>query len=421
MLYDTWLAVARERGAETALWEVESGRRWSFAELCRVAEAEAIPGTGMVHPQGHSARFVVEVLRGWRSGRVVCPLEPGQQPPAVPGPPGSCRHLKMTSATTGSPKVIAFTECQLAADAANIVATMGLRPDWPNLGAISMAHSYGFSNLVLPLLLHGIPLIIAASPLPEMLKVAAAGHPHLTLAGVPALWRAWLAAGVIPGTVRLAISAGAPLGIGLEGSIHERTGLKVHNFYGCSECGGIAYDATPMPREREEHVGQAMRNVRLETGPEGCLSVISRAAGECYWPDLSPALGDGRFVSADLAEIIGGEVHLRGRLGEQINVAGRKVSPEVVEAAIRSHPEVRECVVFGVPSGSEDRVDQIVACVAGVAGSGVADLRRHLLDILPAWQVPRDFWIVESLAANGRGKLSRPEWRRNYLSRNGGV
>ena len=60
------------------------------------------------------------------------------------------------------------------ADAENIVATMGLRPDWPNLGVISLAHSYGFSNLVLPLLLHGIPLILAGAPLPEIVLRASA-------------------------------------------------------------------------------------------------------------------------------------------------------------------------------------------------------------------------------------------------------
>ena len=49
--------------------------------------------------------------------------------------------------------MVAFTAAQLMADAENIVTTMGLRPDWPNLGVLSLAHSYGFSNLVLPLLL----------------------------------------------------------------------------------------------------------------------------------------------------------------------------------------------------------------------------------------------------------------------------
>ena len=83
----------------------------------------------------------------------------------------------------------------MPADAENIVATMGLRADWPNLGVISLAHSYGFSNLVLPLLLHGIPLILAPAPLPEIIRRAAESRKSITLAAVPAMWRAWHEAG----------------------------------------------------------------------------------------------------------------------------------------------------------------------------------------------------------------------------------
>src|SRR5437667_4084262 len=98
------------------------------------------------------------------------------------------------------------------ADAENIVATMGLRRDWPNFGVISLAHSYGFSNLVTPLLLHGIPLVLSHSALPESLRqIAGLGGEGITLAGVPALWRIWHEARVIGPQIRLAISAGAPL------------------------------------------------------------------------------------------------------------------------------------------------------------------------------------------------------------------
>ena len=120
---------------------------------------------------------------------------------------------------------------------------MGLRPDWPNLGVISLAHSYGFSNLVLPLLLHGIPLILAPAPLPEIIRRAAGRKCAVTLAAVPALWRAWHEAAGIPAQVRLAISAGAPLPLNLEQSVFAAGGIKIHNFYGASECGGIAYDS----------------------------------------------------------------------------------------------------------------------------------------------------------------------------------
>jgi len=68
----------------------------------------------------------------------------------------------------------------------------------PILAVISLAHSYGFSNLITPLLLHGIPLILAPAPLPEIVRQAAALAPHITLPAVPAMWRAWSDVEAIP-------------------------------------------------------------------------------------------------------------------------------------------------------------------------------------------------------------------------------
>jgi len=77
------------------------------------------------------------------------------------------RSPQTTSATSGVSQTVAFTPSQLMADAANIVETMKLRHDRPNLGSFP-GPFLGYSNLVLPLLLHGIPLVLAPSPLPEI-------------------------------------------------------------------------------------------------------------------------------------------------------------------------------------------------------------------------------------------------------------
>ena len=415
MLYERWRKVACECGEVTALRDLALGRQWTFAELAR--EAENAPGhvDPIVHPQGHNAEFVLAVLRAWRSQAILCPLEPGQPPPAVPLPPAPCVHLKTTSATTGAARVVAFSADQLAADAANIVATMGLRPDWPNLGAISLAHSYGFSNLVLPLLLHGIPLILAPSPLPEAVRRAAEGEPALTLPAVPALWRAWHAAGAIPRNVRLAISAGAPLPASLEQAVFQGIGIKIHNFYGSSECGGIAYDAGSEPRTDDACVGTPMQNVEVTINEQGCLEARSRAVGETYWPEAAPALADGCFQTSDLVEWEHGLIHLCGRVSDQINVAGRKISPAHIEAALLLHQSVAECLVFGVASDDADRSEHIVACVVARQPVTSEDLKQSLLARLPAWQVPREWWFVVSLNLNQRGKVSRADWRQRFL------
>jgi acyl-CoA synthetase (AMP-forming)/AMP-acid ligase II len=158
-----------------------------------------------------------------------------------------------------------------------------------------------------------------------------------------------------------------------------------------------------------------MRNVLVSVAEDGCLDVRSGAVGQTYWPEAAPPLSSGVFHTSDLAEISFGLVYLRGRVTDQINVAGRKVSPEGIEKVLATHPAVRECLVFGAPVENGDRSEIVVACFVPrepIAGDA---LRRFLLDKLPTWQVPREWWQVDSLSVNERGKLSRAEWRKRFV------
>lgn len=409
-LYERWQAVVAAQRDELALVDAATGRRWTFSQLAR--EADRAPGVGgpVVFPSGMGAEFLLAILSGWRDGRIVCPLEVGQTAPSGPWPGAPCVHLKTTSATTGRPRLIAFNAAQLATDAANLVATMGLRPDWPNVAVLSLAHSYGFSNLVTPLLLHGIPLHLAGSALPEALRRAATGLAAVTLPAVPALWRAWQEARAIPAQVRLAISAGAPLPLALEHEVFATTGLKLHNFYGASECGGIAYDGTERPRADATLAGTPVANVALAVAADGCLEIRGPNVATRYWPEADPVLADGCYHAADLAEMRAEGVFLLGRASEVINVAGRKVAPETIERALLEHPAVREALVLGLPAGG-GREETIAAVVVPSRPVTDAELRTHLLHRLPAWQVPRRWhWATEPLA-NQRGKTSRAIWR----------
>jgi acyl-CoA synthetase (AMP-forming)/AMP-acid ligase II len=310
---------------------------------------------------------------------------------------------------------VTFTGEQLAADCKNIVATMGLRPEWPNLAAISLAHSYGFSNLVLPLLLNGIPLWLLNSPLPQALRDASEKVGDFTLAGVPALWRAWQDAGVISPKIKLAISAGAPLPLGLEQQVLESAGVKIHNFMGSSECGGIAYDRSNELRADAAVVGSAMENVSLSVS-DGMLEVRGAAVGTGYWPETRAELEGGVFRTSDLVEIRDGFLYMRGRASDVIHIAGRKVAPEEIERALSKHPAVKECLVFGAPRNAHE--NQIVAVMVGNQGELEA-IKKLVAAELPAWKAPRQWWFVESLGANARGKVSRAEWREKFIARQG--
>lgn len=420
MLYERWRTIARERGDALALCDLADGRRWTFERLAQATERmDSLEAFSWVFPHGGRAEFVLRVLEGWRQGRVVCPLETGQSPPRDRLIPEGAVHFKTTSGSTGAARGVWFTGEQLAADADQIVATMGLRPEWPNLAALSLAHSYGFSNLVLPLLLHGIPLYLAPAPLPEVIRRAGREIGDLTLPGVPVLWRTWHDAGAIPESLRLAISAGAPLPLELEAEVHRTRGLHIHNFYGSTECGGIAFDAGEVPRTDPRWVGTPMRGVRLERDAEGCLVVHSAAVGGGYLPEPDPCLVPGRFRTSDLADLSAGGVVLLGRMADTINVAGRKVHPDEIEGVLRRHEEVRDCVVFGIPDPSQARGDAILAWVVpreGEAGAEwEAQLRSFLLAQLPAWKVPQRILIRDCLPVNERGKVPRSALRDQIL------
>ncbi|MFN0127441.1 MAG: class I adenylate-forming enzyme family protein [Verrucomicrobiales bacterium] len=452
-LLAAWRETAARRCRDVAVVEAQSGRRWTFGELEREGRAavrawpdptNAKSAGGrektVAHPRGLDVGFLLSVLAGWESGRLVCPMDEGMADPepsvwrGVPEAYPNAVLAKTTSGSTGGPRHILFSPEALAADARAIVTTMGLCPDRPNLGAISLAHSYGFSNLVLPLLLHGIPLVLAASPLPGAVRAALdimargdAGGTRATLPGVPALWRSWFATGLINTRhLALAISAGAPLPLELERQVWEATGVKIHNFLGSSECGGIAFDRTPTPRREATLAGTPLDGVALSLDAESRLVVHSPSVGLGYWPpeqsESTPddaSLQPGRFRTGDLADQREGTWHLLGRAADTINLAGRKLHPVEIESLLKNHPAVRECLVFGIPSANPARGEEVVAAVVmeEESASDWNDLPTWLGAQLPSWKWPRHWWAPPDLAATNRGKLPRAQWRTRFLSR----
>lgn len=425
MLYPRWQQIVHRHRDEVALVDAVSGQVQTFGALQEGLDALPLLTSGAVHRVSMADglnNFVLQTLRAWRDEAVFCPLErEGGALPPLEGLPEGVVHLKMTSGSTGEPRCVLFRAAQLAADADQIRTTMKLDRSCPNVAVISVAHSYGFSNVILPLLLHGHPVVSAPDALPGSLRSAWSRSVRVTLAAVPAMWRAWWKAGILTeAPIALAISAGAPLPLEVERGVFEETGIKIHNFFGSSECGGIAYDRSATPRTDASLAGTPMDGVRLTTASDGRLLVESAAAGEGYWPDAGDeALGDGRFMTSDVVEMgADGAVLMRGRMSDAINIAGRKLNPSDVEAALLSCEGVRHCVVFGVPSADAARCEETVACVHPDATAGLTQevLARWLGDRLPTWQLPRRYWFTTELTPNARGKISRVEWREKFRS-----
>jgi acyl-CoA synthetase (AMP-forming)/AMP-acid ligase II len=341
---------------------------------------------GLVHRGGISSRAIAE----------------------RPDVPADARLIKLTSGSTGKPKGIVTSEANLIADCTSICATMGITPADINLGAIPFSHSYGFSNLVAPLLLQGTALVISNDYLPQSLLELANRHRCTVAPLIPMVFEHLTAIDRADGgfvTAKTFLSAGAPLPATTSRAFRDRFGADIHSFYGCSECGGITYDRRGAAVERGT-VGAPMEGVTLSID-SGRVTIRSASVALGYLHDMKTfqPFDSGTFVSDDLAELRDGEVVLTGRAGDLINTAGKKVNPREVEAVILQIEGVRDARVYGAPAGARGEV--VAAAVVGSPDVTRELVREYCRARLSLHKVPRIVKLIDALPVDERGKVKR--------------
>lgn len=329
--------------------------------------------------------------------------------------------LKLTSGTTAAPRAIRFQGAQLLADCDQICRTMGISDVDLNFGVIPVSHSYGFSNLLTPLIARGVPMVLSRDRLPRAVLVDLARTNATVFPGMPVFYQAFCDMPEIPALpkLRLCIAAGAPLSATVAQKFCERFKQPIHSFYGSSECGGICYDRDGTIFE-DGFVGAAMDDVDLEiTDPsaaESQVRVRSAAVGDGYFPEPDEEkLGSGIFVPDDLLTRHGGGFKIVGRVSDLINVAGKKVNPAEVEAHLMRFAGVRQAMVFGSPSAV--RNEEVTACVVADVDLNENSLLEFCRAELSPWQVPKRIFVVDEIPVNERGKTSRRELARRFAIR----
>ena len=335
----------------------------------------------------------------------------GDKPPTL---------FKLTSGTTSAPRMIRLRSEQLLADCDQICDTMGISDADLNFGVIPISHSYGFSNLLTPLIARGVPLVLSQDRTPRAVLADIAKTDATVFPGMPLFYQAFCEMKNIPPLpkLRVCISAGAPLPIATAKKFRDKFALPIHSFYGASECGGICYDREAK-NEIEGFVGSPMKDVDLEMIEPGAetsqVRVRSAAVGDGYFPDVDQEkLGNDVFVPDDLLARHGSGFKIVGRISDVINVAGKKVNPAEIEERLLHFPGVRQAVAFGRPAGAGLRNEEVAACVVANIDLRENELMEFCRTALSGWQVPKRIFIVDSIPTNERGKISRRELAKRF-------
>lgn len=328
-----------------------------------------------------------------------------------------------TSGTTGVSKGAMISHGNLLANAEALIATWDVSPADRLLHALPLFHIHGLFVALNTMLLAGgrTDLLPEFNP-----KAVLAGLSQATLfMGVPTYYTRLLADPGLDATsvtgIRVFICGSAPLTPQTFEAFEARTGHRILERYGMSECGIIASN----PIEGERIAGSVGRplpgfEARIADGAEiGVLEVRGPSVFSGYWrmPEKTRQefRDDGFFVTGDVATIDAqGVIRIVGRDKDMIISGGLNVYPKEIEERINDLPGIVESAVIGLPHAD---FGEAVAAVVHARSPDTFDsaaLIAALRSELAGFKLPKAVFVVPELPRNTMGKVQKAALRSRY-------
>ena len=179
--------------------------------------------------------------------------------------------------------------------------------------------------------------------------------------------------------------------------------------------------------KRLTSIGKPLDDIEVGIVDEGGKTVAVGETGEIvargsrmmagYWHEESAtrdAMRDGWIYTGDLGyQDADGYIFLSGRAKDFIKRGGEMVSPEEVEMVLRSHPEVDDAAVIGVPD--VEWGEEVRAVVVGRSGEVTEEqIIEFCRGKLAGFKRPRSVVFVGELPRNVMGKVLKRDLREEY-------
>jgi long-chain acyl-CoA synthetase len=375
-----------------------------------------------------------ECEQTWRDGEVLPPTvlladDPALQDtlrgstaalPPSPSPGDEPALCGTTSGSTGRPRIFLRTQANLLAAARSTATSLGIKPGWRMLSVVPFHHCGGFENCLLMPLVAGATAVVLPAFIPASVEAAVARHQIQLLMGSPFIYAMLLESNVNRASfasVEIAISFGAPMAKAVVHRCIDRLGIRIRQLYGTSETGVIAIEPPGAPGQTvpagrpvdsmEVHIVDEQGRL-VEPGSIGYVAVRGPGviAGYLDQPDSDrESFQQGFFRSGDLGRMdASGELILCGRSNSILNLGGIKVAPAEIEDVLLEMPEVRDCVVRGVPDERQGEIPAAIIAVRSGCELSRRDIVAHCRRRLAEFKIPRRIELVDSIPVEVTGK-----------------
>jgi acyl-coenzyme A synthetase/AMP-(fatty) acid ligase len=367
---------------------------------------------------------VVRALAARRAGAVPClqgrdldvapcaawRWEPGRAPErtrsaaAGAGVPAGAAWLRPTGGTTGTSRLVAFTDAQCEAVARRAGTAPRLAPGDVLLATVPPWTGYGWNSATFGPLLAGARVLHVAATNPRALLSAAGTEPAWRATTAPVV-RALARVGVARARTEgwRVLVAGATYPAEEAAALREGRGVLVFDRYGTTEAGLVGQAEEPLgPLVAPE--GVTVRGVGEPARLEVRADPATMALGYVVGPGAPPAPPfRGVFATADLVAFQGRGFRVLGRSDRVVKRAGKMVDLGSVERRIAALPGVSRARVRAVPGALDlDLVAFVVAsgrgpCEAGAVLEGAGR-------VLAPWERPTRVEVLEREPSAGGEK-----------------
>lgn len=263
-----------------------------------------------------------------------------------------------TSGSEGKPKGVVNTYENITEALKNYCRTVQFNCNDIVIGAIPFFHSYGMGSCLLAGFASGASMILMDAFYPHNVIKSIIHYRATIFQGVPYMYKMinhFLEKNPSDvSSLRICISAAGKMNVDDVMAFYKLTGKTIHQEYGSTETGTIAFSRAGSLNTNLDCVGSPLDGVKVKI-----QDVDGTRAGRIVISSKSIALGymdsneftKENYETGDIGYIDEYDrIVLSGREKRMINISGVKVNAYEVEEIINRHPKVELSYVFGVES-----------------------------------------------------------------------
>lgn len=336
--------------------------------------------------------------------------------------------ILFTTGTTGAPKGVVLSYNNLSAAARNINAFIGNTSSDVELLALPVSHSFGLGRLRCSLSKGATVVMLGTFANVKKFFKEMARCQVTMFAMVPASW------GFIKKMSGKYIGKFADqlkfIEIGssfmpvedkeLLMSLLPKTRICMH--YGSTEASRSAFMEFHTYKHNLLSIGKASPNVEIKIftsqgtpaalGEEGEVCVKGEHVTCSYWNETPERFAsdfyDGYFRTGDCGTMDAeGNIYLKSRIKEMINVGGKKVSPMEVEDILNTIPGIKESACIGIPDPGIVLGEVVKAFIVADDNLSDEEIMQQLRPQLEVYKLPIEIERINAIPKTGSGKIQR--------------